>query len=117
MQMPFITIAIPTYRRLPMLRRAIESVLAQTFTDWEMVVSDDAHVDHVKLLGGRATYVTSLMARLCARVRFNDFSFVNVHAKGTDRGVFLRGARRRRLKHSRRTERNRCKEKRSARRR
>ena len=39
--MPFITIAIPTYRRLPMLRRAIESVFAQTFTDWEMVVSDD----------------------------------------------------------------------------
>ena len=39
--MPFITVAIPTYRRLPMLRRAIESVCAQTFSDWEMVVSDD----------------------------------------------------------------------------
>jgi glycosyltransferase involved in cell wall biosynthesis len=38
---PFITVAIPTYRRLPMLRRAVESVFAQTFTDWEMVVSDD----------------------------------------------------------------------------
>src|SRR5215470_1298397 len=39
--MPFITVAIPTYRRLPMLRCAVESVFAQTFTDWEMVVSDD----------------------------------------------------------------------------
>src|SRR4051812_46427212 len=39
--MAFITVAIPTYRRLPMLRRAVESVFAQTFTDWEMVVSDD----------------------------------------------------------------------------
>jgi glycosyltransferase involved in cell wall biosynthesis len=39
--MPFITVAIPTYRRLPMLRRAVESVFAQTFTDWEIVVSDD----------------------------------------------------------------------------
>jgi glycosyltransferase involved in cell wall biosynthesis len=39
--MPFMTIAIPTYRRLPMLRRAIESVFAQTFTNWEIVVSDD----------------------------------------------------------------------------
>jgi len=39
--MPFITVAIPTYRRLPMLRRAIESVFAQTFTDWELGVSDD----------------------------------------------------------------------------
>jgi hypothetical protein len=40
-QMPLITVAIPTYRRLPMLRRAVESVFAQTFTDWEIVVSDD----------------------------------------------------------------------------
>jgi glycosyltransferase involved in cell wall biosynthesis len=39
--MPFITVAIPTYRRLPMLRRAVECVFAQTFTDWELVVSDD----------------------------------------------------------------------------
>jgi Glycosyl transferase family 2 len=39
--MPFITVAIPTYRRLPLLRRAVESVFTQTFTDWEMVVSDD----------------------------------------------------------------------------
>src|SRR5262249_54962020 len=29
------------YRRLPTLRRAVESVFAQTFTDWEMVISDD----------------------------------------------------------------------------
>jgi glycosyltransferase involved in cell wall biosynthesis len=42
--MPFITVAIPTYRRLPMLRRAVESVFAQTFTDWEMVISDDEAV-------------------------------------------------------------------------
>jgi glycosyltransferase involved in cell wall biosynthesis len=39
--MPFITIAIPTYRRLPLLRRAVESVFAQTFMDWELVISDD----------------------------------------------------------------------------
>jgi len=39
--MPHITVAIPTYRRLAMLRRAIESVFAQTFEEWELVVSDD----------------------------------------------------------------------------
>jgi glycosyltransferase involved in cell wall biosynthesis len=39
--MPFVTVAIPTYRRLSMLRRAVDSVFAQTFTDWEIVVSDD----------------------------------------------------------------------------
>lgn len=39
--MPFITVVIPTYRRLSLLQSAIESVFAQTFTDWELVVSDD----------------------------------------------------------------------------
>lgn len=38
---PFFTVAIPTYRRPATLRRAISSVLAQTFADWELVVSDD----------------------------------------------------------------------------
>jgi len=38
---PFISVAIPTCRRLPLLRRAVESVFAQTSTNWELVVSDD----------------------------------------------------------------------------
>ncbi|MGY8707998.1 glycosyltransferase [Bradyrhizobium sp. 18BD] len=38
---PFISIAIPTFRRPDMLRRAIESVLQQDFSDWELVISDD----------------------------------------------------------------------------
>lgn len=38
---PFISVAIPTFRRPDMLRRAIESVLQQDFSDWEMVISDD----------------------------------------------------------------------------
>jgi glycosyltransferase involved in cell wall biosynthesis len=41
MKMPFISVAIPTCRRLPLLKRAIDSVFAQTFSDWELVVSDD----------------------------------------------------------------------------
>ena len=39
--MPLISVAIPTYRRLATLKRSIESVFAQTFLDWEMVISDD----------------------------------------------------------------------------
>ena len=39
--MPLFSVAIPTYRRLTALRRAIDSVFAQTCTDWEMVISDD----------------------------------------------------------------------------
>lgn len=40
--MPLVTVNIPTYQRDEMLRRAIASVLCQTFTDIEVNVSDNA---------------------------------------------------------------------------
>lgn len=38
---PRVSVVIPTYARPAMLARAIESVLAQTFVDWELIISDD----------------------------------------------------------------------------
>ena len=38
---PFISVAIPTFRRPDMVRRAVESILHQEFSDWELVISDD----------------------------------------------------------------------------
>jgi glycosyltransferase involved in cell wall biosynthesis len=38
---PLISVAIPTFRRPDTVRRAIESVLQQEYSDWEMVISDD----------------------------------------------------------------------------
>ncbi len=43
--MPLISIIIPTYNRLPMLERAINSVLAQTHVDWELIINDDGSSD------------------------------------------------------------------------
>jgi glycosyltransferase involved in cell wall biosynthesis len=40
-QRPFISIAIPTFRRPDTIRRAITSILRQDFSNWELVVSDD----------------------------------------------------------------------------
>lgn len=38
---PKVSVVISTFERPEMLREAIDSVLAQTFTDWELIVVDD----------------------------------------------------------------------------
>lgn len=38
---PVVSIIMPTYNRLEYLPPAVESVLAQTFTDWELLIADD----------------------------------------------------------------------------
>ena len=43
--MPFFTVIIPTYNRAGLLRSAVESVLRQTFTDFEVMVVDDGSTD------------------------------------------------------------------------
>jgi glycosyltransferase involved in cell wall biosynthesis len=62
-QMPLISVAIPTRRRLPLLRRAVESVFAQTFEDWEMVISDD------ETPSGETWSFLNSLARSDARIR------------------------------------------------
>lgn len=42
---PLVTVGIPSYNRPEMLRRAISSALAQTYSNLEVVVSDDASTD------------------------------------------------------------------------
>ena len=46
--MPAVTVIIPTYNRAHLVGRAIESVLSQTFHDWELIVVDDASTDNTK---------------------------------------------------------------------
>lgn len=51
-----ISIAMPTYKRLSFLKKAVSDVLAQTWSDWELVISDD-EVDE----GETWTYLTNLV--------------------------------------------------------
>lgn len=41
-----VTIILATYNRARYLDTCISSVLAQTFTDWELLVIDDGSTDH-----------------------------------------------------------------------
>ncbi len=43
--MPTVSIVLPTYNRLALLRVAVDSVRAQTFGDWELIVADDGSDD------------------------------------------------------------------------
>src|SRR4029078_3138860 len=53
------------------------SAAHQVNTALELVVGDDAHVDHIKVTAGPddLVHVSSLMASIGARARFNDFAF------------------------------------------
>ena len=60
---PFISVAIPTFRRPDMVRRAVESILHQEFSDWELVISDDEGPE------GASWAILSEYARKDPRVR------------------------------------------------
>src|SRR5262245_14062805 len=47
---PLVSIGLPTYNRASMLPRAIESVLAQTHANIELVLSDNASTDETETI-------------------------------------------------------------------
>src|ERR1700732_3264229 len=44
-QRPAVSVVLPTFNRLQYLRPAVDSVFAQTFTDWELIVADAGSED------------------------------------------------------------------------
>jgi glycosyltransferase involved in cell wall biosynthesis len=80
--MPKISVIIPTYNRLPMLKEAVDSVLAQDFEDFELIVVDDGSTDGtyeaIKEYGGRVKVLQNPQNRGVSAARNKGI----LHAKG-----------------------------------
>ena len=48
MTAPAVSIILPTFNRLKYLRLAVDSVFAQTFADWELLIADDGSDEETK---------------------------------------------------------------------
>lgn len=42
---PRVSVLMPTFKQAAFTRRALESLRAQTFSDWELVIVDDSSPD------------------------------------------------------------------------
>lgn len=83
MNAPVISVVMPFYNASATLRSAIESILGQSFTDFELLLYDDGSTDtsrriadeiagadpRVQLLGGERVGIVGALQRLCAQAR------------------------------------------------
>lgn len=81
---PKISVIIVTYNRADLLPKAVASVLAQSFRDFELLIIDDGSVD------GTEAYARNLAAR-DERVKYFKNEFNLGIAKSRNRGVALAG--------------------------
>jgi glycosyltransferase involved in cell wall biosynthesis len=64
MRAPFFSVIIPTYNRAPLLKEALDSVFAQEFTDYEVIVVDDGSTDGtLEMLRGYGSRIQVLTQR------------------------------------------------------
>jgi glycosyltransferase involved in cell wall biosynthesis len=67
-QRPLVSVIMPCFNAAGTVRRAVASMLAQTFEDWELIVVDDGSADSTRAL------LEELARRVGPRIRVDGFS-------------------------------------------
>jgi glycosyltransferase involved in cell wall biosynthesis len=80
---PTVSVVLPTFNRLEYLRPAVESVFAQTFTAWELLIGDD----------GSEAETLDYLAALAARPRVKVLRFRHTGNPAVVRNATMREAR------------------------
>ncbi len=100
MSTPFFSIVIPTRNRGPLLLEAVQSVLLQNFTNYEIIVSDNSSNHEAYSLLTEAGYMNKIKyVRPASTMTMPDhWDFASTHALGkyvlfvADRSVLVQGA-------------------------
>lgn len=66
--MPAVSVILPTYNRLQYLRQAVDSVLAQTLTDWELIIADDGSDEPTRAYLGTCESLPRVRVMLLTRL-------------------------------------------------
>src|SRR5262245_49674035 len=78
--MPLVSVVMPTYNRADTIQRAIKSVQAQTFADWELIVIDDGSTDDT------AAFIDQSDPRVKV-IRQENRGFVGARNRGLSEGI------------------------------
>ena len=85
--LPRVSVLMPTYRQAAFIRRALESLRAQTFADWELVVVDDGSPDETGAI--LAPYLSDPRVRYHRLPRNEGLGAALDHATRLARGRYL----------------------------
>ncbi len=74
MDRPTVSVVIPTYNRADLLPRALDSIIAQSAQDWEIVLVDDGSTDetaslaqtYMQRMGERMVYIRQVKTGCCS---------------------------------------------------
>ena len=78
---PWVTVAIPTFNRLNLLKRAIESVVAQNYQNLQIIVSDNAIIEFYYTGSSTQCSLTTIqykwkeLNKICVSTRYNSKLF------------------------------------------